>query len=320
MLIWSVTAACGSGDDRGDGGSTGTEPTGGTDAAPPRERPEPDCEDGTTRERRYILCAGVPDGERDLVVALHPRPSSPEEMLQGTRLHLVAAEHRLAVVYPQGVDGRWGDDTFTTPARPAGSEDIDFLDHLIAMLRRDPRIGEGPVGVVGYSNGAGMALRYAAERPAEVRAVVAVAGQLPRDAAVRPTGRVPLLVVHGTADTITPFDTGVPDEPGRRARDLTPTLSTPGTVAAFVAMATGSVDHQVTDEVDPDPSDSTRLRTERWVDGMGTVAVLRMLVDGGHSWPGADGPFASGRFGPASRDVDATAAAIDFVVDPDAAN
>jgi polyhydroxybutyrate depolymerase len=310
VLLAVALAACGDDGTADPGGPTAT--TGADEASPA------DCERGALGERPYILCTSGADEGQGLVIALHGRPSSAEELQQGTELHVLAAEGGLAVVYPQGVDAGWGDDPFSTPSRPAGDEDVVYLDRLVAELRQDPRIGSEPIGILGYSNGAGMALRYAAERPDMVRAVVAVAGQLARDPAVRPSARVPLLVVHGTADPVTPFDNGLADTPDRGPRDPTPTLSTPDTVAAFVSMASGAVTHSGPEEVDPDPDDETRVSTERWVDEEGTVAVLRAVVDGGHTWPSARGKFSGGGFGPISQDIDASADAIAFVIDPDA--
>jgi polyhydroxybutyrate depolymerase len=304
-------AACGD-DGTADSGQP-TASTRGADPAPPAS----ECGDGALNGRTYILCTSG-DEEQGLVVALHARQSSPQELQDGTELHAIAAERGIAVVYPQGVDARWGDDTFTTSDRPEGDEDVVHLDRLVAELRQDPRIGAEPIGIVGYSNGAGMALRYAAERPDMVRAAVAVAGQLASDPAVRPSGRVPLLAVHGTADELTPFDTGRPEVPDRGPGDPTPTLSTADTVAAFVSMASGAVAHEGPDEIDPAPDDGTRVRTERWVDEAGTVAVLRTVVEGGHTWPSARGAFSGGGLGPISQDIDASADTIAFIVDPDA--
>jgi polyhydroxybutyrate depolymerase len=305
-------AACG--DDSGEDTSGATATTAPAGSASPGSS----CEDGTFGGRRYILCTSTREEPQGLVVALHGRPSPPEELQQGTELHRIGAEHGLAVVYPQGLDARWGDDTFTSPNRPAGDEDVVFLERLIAELREDPRIDHEPIGIVGFSNGASMALRYAAERPSDVRAVVAVAGQLPLDPAIRPTGRVPLLEVYGTADPLAPFNTGQPQTAGRGPQDPTPTLPTPETVAAFVSMAVGAVSHEGPEEVDPDPADGTRVRIERWVDGAGTVAVLLAIVDGGHTWPSARAKFTGGRLGLISKDIDASADAIAFILDPDA--
>jgi polyhydroxybutyrate depolymerase len=164
-----------------------------------------------------------------------------------------------------------------------------------------------------------MALRYTSEHPDDVRAVVSVAGQLPRDPAVRPSGLVPLLEVYGTADPLRPYDVGVRDAPGRRPADPTPTLPTRDTVAAFVAMGLGTNEHEVLVDADVDPTDGTSVRTERWTDRGGTLAVLRSMVGGGHTWPSSRGQFSGGgTFGVTSGEVDASAEAVAFVLDPEA--
>lgn len=314
LLLASLLTSCGGGE--GDDASAGrTATTADADATTTTVGTDPSCGDGVFDGRAYILCTPG-DGPGDgLVVALHGRGSSAAEMRAATELETSATERGLAVVYPDGLDGGWGDDTLVTPDRPAGDEDVRFLDALIESLRSDPGVDGGPVGVVGFSNGASMALRYATARPDGVRAVVSVAGQLPRDTAIRPAGRVPLLEIYGTADPLRPYHTGIPAPPVREPGSPTPTLSTPETVAAFV----GAADHEGPAATDPDPADGTTLSTERWTDGQGTLAVLHTIVGGGHTWPSAHASFTGGeRFGPVSTDLDASAAAVAFVVDPDA--
>lgn len=278
----------------------------------------PTCEETTQHGRRAVLCTAGDAPDQGLVVALHGRGSSVDEMRAVTELDRYAAEEGLAVVYPETLDDGWGDDTFPTPARPTGDEDVRFLDDLITALRSDPRIDDGPVGVVGFSNGASMALRYATQRPDQVRAAVAVAGELPRDPAIRPTRPVPLLEVYGTGDPIRSYDAGIAGDPGRAPGDPTPTLSAPDTVAAFVAV-TPRARHEGPAASDPDPGDGTQVETERWIGDGGTVVVFRSVVDGGHTWPSAHAPSTGGdRYGPVSRDLDAGADAIAFVLDPSA--
>ena len=78
-----------------------------------------------------------------------------------------------------------------------------------------------------------------------------------------------------------------------------------------------TADHEGPAESDPDPADGTRLRTERWADSDGTVAVLVAVVDGGHTWPSSRTPPEGGPgFGSTSTDLDASAEAIAFIVDP----
>jgi polyhydroxybutyrate depolymerase len=273
----------------------------------------PPCEERVVAGRTTILCRPAGDGE-GLVVVLHARGSSAREMQAVSGLEAVAVPSRLAVVYAAGLDGGWGDDPFTAPDRPAGDEDVVFLDRLIAQVSADAHLPAAPVALVGFSNGAGMALRYAAERPGRVRAVVSVAGQLARHPAVRPSHPVPLLQISGTADPIRSYDGGMPGPPERRPGMPTPTLSTPATVAAFVAPL-ASPRHEGPLDADPDPTDGTRLRTERWTGADGTTVVVRTIVGGGHTWPSARAPLAAGeRYGVVSRDVDASAEAVPFIL------
>lgn len=310
----ALVVATGDSDDDGTAGETTTSapaPTTTTAAPVPAE---PTCAEGDLDTRRYILCTAGDTPDQPLVVALHGRGSSAAEMQAGTELHQVAAAQGLAVVYADGLSRAWGDDTFPTPTRPAGDEDVVFLDDLVAALQADPRIGDGPVGVVGHSNGASMALRYAAQRPDAVRAVVAVAGQLPRDPAVQPTASVPVLVIYGTADPVRSYDAGIAETPGRQPGQPTPTLPTPDTVAAFVSVTgtTTEVVHDGPTETDPEPTDGTTVRTESWTSGDTTV-TLQAIVGGGHTWPSARGTAPRADFGVVSRDLDASSVAIEFV-------
>jgi len=308
LLVALALTGCGGGDDPESGGAP--PPASASTTTPPAD---PVCAGGTLGPRSYVLCTAGDAPGQGLIVALHGRGASAAEMQAMTALEVPAAAAGYAVVYPDALVGAWGDDTFPTDSRPVGDEDIVFLDSLVDALHSDPRIGDGPVGLVGFSNGAGMALRYAAERPDAVRAVVSVAGQLPRDPAVRPTGRVPLLCLHGDADPIRPYATGNPGAPTRVQGQSTPTLSTPETVAAF---ARPDATHSAPEASDPEPGDGTSVLTEHWSDEDGTRVVLQTLVGGGHTWPSAHTALDPG-FGNVSHDVDAGAEAVTFVTDLD---
>ena len=98
---------------------------------------------------------------------------------------------------------RWNDGSVPpTPELRSDADDVGFLtaviDDVIARGPADPR----RVYVAGFSNGAGMAFRLAAERADRVAALAAVAGYCWTDAwPVRP---VPTLYLSGAADPIVP--------------------------------------------------------------------------------------------------------------------
>ena len=263
-----------------------------------------------------MICTSDIGAEQPLLVALHGRGSSAEEMRLATGLDRRAAVEGMAVVFAEALDGGWGDDTFVTASRPAGDEDVRGLDEVVAAARRHDLVGDTPVVVVGFSNGASMAMRYAGARPDDVRAVVSIAGQLPRDPPVRPTARTPLLQVYGSADPIRPIDAGIPETATRAPGDPTPTLSTQESVEAFISAAGPGPFQRDVDETDPVADDGTSVRTESWRDALGLVAVYHLVVGGGHTWPSADQPFTGGdRFGTTSRDLDATDATVRFAID-----
>lgn len=317
LSMLAVLAACG--DDDADDDTAQVEPTNPTTTSSPAEpsSAEPVCEDGELDERTYILCTAGEQPDQALVVALHGRGSSTERMQARTELDRYAAEEGRAVVYPGALDGGWGDDMFTTPSRPSGDEDVNFLDSLIDELRTDPRVGAQPVGLVGFSNGASMVLRYGSQRPDDVCAVVSVAGQLPRDETVHPSEPMPLLQIYGADDPVRSHDTGIAASGDRQPEDPTPTLSTSETVAAFVDVLAGAPDQSTEEQAPGDgvgqpPDDDTGVQTERWTGEDGTEVILHTITGGGHTWPSQ--PIAPpSDFGEVSYAIDASAEAVAFL-------
>ena len=134
-------------------------------------------------ETRAYLMEGRADAPGPLYVALHPRPADGAAMRWISGLSAVARSGAV-VLYPDGLEGGWS---------PAGS-DAAFLDALIAGHGRGR-----PVVLVGVSNGADMALSYAAARPGQLAALVLVSGgsrpETPLPAEIPPT-----FVMLGTED------------------------------------------------------------------------------------------------------------------------
>ncbi len=290
-----------------------------TSSAVTEPGPEPSCTNEALAERTYLLCTAGDASAQGLVVALHGRGSSAEEFRAVTALDQQAAEHGLAVVFPDALDGGWGDDNFTTPGGPGGDAGrrLPRRPHRRRAIRSARRRGARRPCRLLERGKHGTAVRRATP-PTRRAPSSPSSGSCRGDPAIRPTGRVPLLEVFGTADPLRPYGAGIPDAPDRQAGDPTPTLSTPETVAAFVATAGGAEDHEGPEDSDANPTDGTRVRTERWIDRDGTIAVLETVVGGGHTWPSARSPFAgSENFGITSYDIDASAQAIAFLLDPD---
>lgn len=88
-----------------------------------------------------------------------------------------------------------------------GVDDVAFISQVILGLSQAGYGDARKVVLVGHSNGAMMALRYACTRPVAIRGVVALAGTLTISSC--PKGRgVSILAMTGSRDRIVPVDGG----------------------------------------------------------------------------------------------------------------
>jgi polyhydroxybutyrate depolymerase len=245
-------------------------------------------------ERRYLLFRppeAVPSARRSVVVYLHGAGGTAAWADRETGWSAVAAREGFVLALPEGLPPdphrppkfltnppRWNDGS-TQPGGPLHSDadDVGFLAAAVAdVLRRaggDPR----RVYLTGFSNGAGLAFRFAAERADLVAAVAPVAGYcwLPHPKPGRP---VPTLYVIGTADPLVPLRGGQVRLPwdGRLA-GRPPVVQTLEKWAA--ALGCSPVPEVV--------SDAGGVRQEVYP---GPVEFRAVFVEGlGHHWPGGQG-------------------------------
>lgn len=284
-LALALLIACGDGD--GDGGPAAASPSpAATASATPvgvseqaRCEPARPASSGRTSrtfptasgERRYLLyVAKGYDGTepRPLLLSFHGLGQPAELQLDTGAFEALADEQGLIVVAPVGAQDpiRWNN-----TLQPGGPDDVAFIRDLLDALIAEFCIDQDAVFAAGYSNGAGMAQRLACELPDRIAAIALVAGQY-----VDCVGNARVIMFHGTADPVVPYDGGeTPLFPGfsflpaRRvasewARSLgcdglaqIERLSAEVEVSRFVACPLG------TDEV-----------------------VLYTVVGGGHTWPG----------------------------------
>jgi polyhydroxybutyrate depolymerase len=224
------------------------------------------------------------DGEIPLVVVLHGNhpDASGSRMREWTTFDRQADAWGFAVAYPDGCGGCWADGRGVTTADEAGVDDVAFLRALIGWsAERNGTAGDRAV-VAGVSNGAFMAHRMALEASDQVAVLAAVAGGLPvslRD--VPPTHAVSAMLIHGTADTISPIAGGYSRHRGPNGELRGRTLSLEETAAFWRAV----------DRCPPGPGEerttefSSRTTARRGVGG--TQVAAWTVFGGGHTWPGS---------------------------------
>ncbi|HEX7299365.1 MAG TPA: hypothetical protein VF257_10170, partial [Solirubrobacteraceae bacterium] len=132
------------------------------------------------------------------------------------------------------------------------------------------------ISITGVSNGAGFATRMACQLPGRFAAVVAVAAGY-RALDPCPRTRASFLAIHGSADTVVPFNGRAPDYKGNVRRYL--------------------VDWARRDGCSTTPwsyrprHDVTRFVFDHCASGMKVQILLLTGTD--HGWPGAPPPFPS---------------------------
>ena len=155
----------------------------------------------------------VPDGLLEpapLVVALHALAQEPETMQAYSRLEQLADEQGFVVAFPRGQAGTWnaGGCCAARTGKPTGkpADDVAFLDEVLASIAARVPIDPDRIAMVGGSNGAMMALRYACERPGVLASVGMVSGGYV--ATCTPRSPVAVLALHGANDTVIPLTGG----------------------------------------------------------------------------------------------------------------
>ncbi|XRQ14654.1 alpha/beta hydrolase family esterase, partial [Actinomadura welshii] len=159
--------------------------------------------------RPYLL--HVPPDRRDggplpLIVALHGGLNDPQYVREQSGLDAAADEAGYAVAYPEGLLGTWNAGACCWFARWAGVDDVAFLDELIDTLVEQGVADPRRIFVAGFSNGGGMAYRYACERSARVAGIAVVSGALA--IGCTPAHPTSVLAFHGTWDPSVPYHGG----------------------------------------------------------------------------------------------------------------
>lgn len=231
-----------------------------------------------------------------------------------TRWEAFAQRHNFNVVFPQGLPvdpstppkfltnpQRWNDGS-TRPGDPFHTEtdDVKFLDQLIETMLRVYRVDAKQVFLAGFSNGAGMAFRFAAERSERLAGVAPVAGYC----AVAPAAnslKIPTLYMIGDADLLIPLLGGTVTLPWGSRQVVRPSVAETLAPWAKALGADGGRDWQ---ELSPG------VTTIRYT---GPVLMEQVIVSGlGHHWPGGLGQFNTRIAGPLSDRLDGCQYVWDF--------
>ena len=233
--------------------------------------------------RRTFLVSNGGAKPRNLVIGLHGYSGDGRQFAYYTALHNAFGSDTV-VVYPDASEPKSGQKTGWNADFCCGSgwknkvDDVGFLEALIAQQRQKYGIAADRVFIVGFSNGAFMAQRFASERPGLVRAVVSGAGTIGTTGAngkqLQPTTPVPMLLTHGTKDVRVAYSGGM--SPGDPEFDWLSFETT-----RQVWRKTNGCD-----EEEPKRTETTKLRTTTYKNCAAPLVTIEHLGDA-HVWHGA---------------------------------
>lgn len=259
-------------------------------------------------DRFYVIDIPARPRGAPLILALHGGGGSPDQFARASGLAQAAVDEGYAVIFPAGSvrAGRklltWNAGYCCGFAARAGVDDDAFLIAVIKDASVRFGLDAGRVYLAGMSNGSMMVEAFAARNSALVQAVAGVAGTMDATQVVV-EGRVPLLVIHGTADKNVPYEGGV----GADSISGTDFASVPSVVQAFLASWSGPF--TITRRVIDQHADGTSVIITDHLNN-GRVVLRLMAVEGGaHHWPG--GKKARQRSG-ATQEIDANTELLRF--------
>ncbi|WP_020470589.1 alpha/beta hydrolase family esterase [Zavarzinella formosa] len=241
--------------------------------------------------RSYLLHIPPGAGPWSVVMMLHGAGGTAEFAAEETGWSSFADANGFVVVYPEGVAAdpakepkfltnpqEWSDGSGRGKA-----DDVSFLNEVLGDLPTWTEIDPKRLFLTGFSNGAGMAFRYAASDPKRFRAIAPVAGHCWITPPV--LGPIPTIYMIGKDDPILPFQGGTAKTPWGKLPDRPPVAET--------------------------------LR--RWSEAIQTPVnaenfPVLYLANHGHHWPGGQAKLGEKLGGPISTEADANRLIWDFFV------
>lgn len=214
-----------------------------------------------------------------LVLVLHGAIQGATNVERMSGMSAKADKENFLAVYPNGTSGSglaptWNAGACCGYAQMNKVDDTGFLRALIDRLEHDYPIDPKRVFATGISNGGMMSYRLACEMADRIAAIAPVEGA--QDVECRPSGPVSILIFHGTADFLVPYNGGTtPFHLGPKRSDS----AVPSTVSFWVK--------QDDCTTTPERKETNQLRIDTYSGCKESAGVTLYTIFGGrHMWPG----------------------------------
>jgi polyhydroxybutyrate depolymerase len=254
---------------------------------------------------RRMYAVHVPESYDDaeataVVLVFHGFGANGATMARFCGMNEKADQERFLAVYPYGTGARVfrlfnGGGAKNEMARRL-PDDVAFVVRLLEDLETVVNVDRDRTYATGFSNGAMMCYRLAAELPDRIAAIAPIAGTM-ASGLPAPRRPVPVMHFHGTADPAFSYNGAV--DGASEAFHVKPVRET---VKHWAAL-NHCLPEPITCRKDDDADDGTAVIREcyRTKEGQ-TRVVLYVIEGGGHNWPGQSPPWFLGR---ATKEVSA---------------
>jgi len=145
---------------------------------------------GTLRD--YIVTVPNDVNNPPLVINMHGLTSNASQQRAYTRFDQIASLEKFIVVYPNGLNNTWD---------ITGNKDVQFISALIDTMHSRYNVDLNKVYATGFSMGGYMSHRLGCALSYRIAAIAPVSG-LNASYQCNPTRPVPVLQIHGVADSI----------------------------------------------------------------------------------------------------------------------
>ncbi|WP_426584129.1 alpha/beta hydrolase family esterase [Mucilaginibacter sp. R-33] len=270
-----------------------------------------------TEKRTYwkYVPSGLSKDKVPLVIVLHGSGIDGAKIRAwtGYEFDQLADRYGFVVAYPDGYRHNWNDirKNAPFPAKKKNIDDVGFILSLIESFRLSHNIDPRQVYIFGYSNGGMMALRLAISNTSLLAGIAIVGANLPTsdnrtDDLQAPMP--PVMMIHGTADRIIPYNGGRVRFFGK---DLGNVLSTQDTAKTFADSHSGNKTIKTDHLPHLDQDDPTTVDRKIWFQGEQKVVELYTVHGGGHVVPQTVAKFPR-LMGKVNKDINAASGAIAF--------
>jgi polyhydroxybutyrate depolymerase len=255
---------------------------------------------GEMRTYHSVLPPGA-SGPVPVVVVLHGGKGGARQLRRYTDMDEAAGRVGAATVYPDGLDSFWNDGRVGSDGKLLrATDDVSFLDALIARLVTDGTVDPRRIYFAGVSNGAMMSIRMSCESKHKIAGIAVIAAGYPFGLKCQSKRPIRVMQFMGTDDPLAPFGGGPIRSRGDRGR----VESAEETFQYFLARnQCGGMRSR--DLPDTDADDGTRILLNAGSGCEGAETQQFVIKGGGHSWPGAR-PVLKWLLGTTSQDISAS--------------